>query len=1102
MINIESEIQKHKKIMYSSIVKKMPSMRSEEDLRIAFVKCLDSFCESCNLDFDSKHEVPLGKGRIDSVYSYVFIEFKKPGKIQDNLESSGAKEVVAQIKDRFNALANQHKELKLKKYFAIGTDGKNYVFARYKNGEVEISAPVPNSEYAIETVLRKVSACGKGGRALTSENLAEDFSIENIEIASAIKSFYLTALNSKHPKTKTFIQQWMLHFSEVCGYSIENPSEEIRELCKSISGSSQRPELILFSLHTYYSVFIKLLAAEILHYLHNLGTFVTQDLEASEKNLKEKILLLERGAIFKEIGLKNLLEGDLFSWYVDDWNSQISTSVRDLVKKLDRYEMASIGVDFSSANDLLKDLYEKLIPKAIRHSSGEYYTPDWLAQEVVESSGYTGQVGKRFLDPSCGSGTFLIEAINSKIANLRDVDSKSAVKEILNTVVGFDLNPIAVISARVNYLIAIFPYLRSRDIEIEIPIYLTDSILTPCYKEIRELTHILRFQTAAGDFLIPKEIIKKEIMPAFCEQLEEAVKAKLSGASLWGILEKKFELNKELRSDYLNLYNKLLTLDKERRNGVWARIIKNMFAPVLNGKFDYVCGNPPWVRWSYLPPAYRDATKHVWVDYGLFSLSGKQAQLSGGEKDISQLFSYVCLDHYLNDTGTLAFLITQSVFRAKGQADGFRRFQLGNREQFKIKSIHDLVDIKPFDGVGNKTVFFVAQKGAKTSFPIPYLRWAKNKKHKFDVHSSLNHVLKSVNIEELEAKPGGERESSFLQVSSKSGSKTLTSLHGKSYYKALRGAGTDPYAVFQFEKIIKLGTNNFLVTNRSKGTKKKTKKVEKNIEADYIFPFVEGSNIESGYISGNSYGLMVQDVEKRLAVKKTELASNAPKTLSYLCEFESTLKSRKSKFVKQLMERSDFYSMYGISKETIAEWKVVWRRMGDTFKCSILGPYSDKETKKKQWIPTDTVAYLAAKNQKEALYLWAILNSTVFRWYLNSVSTPGRGYAPPNVVNQFKLEKFDNTNQDQRKILKSSISFFKKLYIAQSKSNYENLQQAFNDLDQRVAIIYGISVDRLQKMKQELPTRELREITFIGREGKIEISRNMTSAVDKLTKAV
>jgi len=42
----------------------------------------------------------------------------------------------------------------------------------------------------------------------------------------------------------------------------------------------------------------------------------------------------------------------------------------------------------------------------------------------------------------------------------------------------------------------------------------------------------------------------------------------------------------------VELYKKLCRLKKEGINGIWARIIKNAFAPLFVGRFDFVAGNP------------------------------------------------------------------------------------------------------------------------------------------------------------------------------------------------------------------------------------------------------------------------------------------------------------------------------------------------------------------------------------------------------------------------------------------------------------------------------------------------------------------------------
>jgi len=47
----------------------------------------------------------------------------------------------------------------------------------------------------------------------------------------------------------------------------------------------------------------------------------------------------------------------------------------------------------------------------------------------------------------------------------------------LKNIVGFDLNPLAVLAARTNYLIALGKLIKYKRGEIEIPVYFADSIL-------------------------------------------------------------------------------------------------------------------------------------------------------------------------------------------------------------------------------------------------------------------------------------------------------------------------------------------------------------------------------------------------------------------------------------------------------------------------------------------------------------------------------------------------------------------------------------------------------------------------------------------------
>lgn len=68
---------------------------------------------------------------------------------------------------------------------------------------------------------------------------------------------------------------------------------------------------------------------------------------------------------------------------------------------------------------------------------------------------------------------------------------------------GIDLNPIAVLAARVNYLLALLELLPHRTGDIEIPVYLADSVLTPIRGESLCDEDRLIFKTVVGDLAVP-----------------------------------------------------------------------------------------------------------------------------------------------------------------------------------------------------------------------------------------------------------------------------------------------------------------------------------------------------------------------------------------------------------------------------------------------------------------------------------------------------------------------------------------------------------------------------------------------------------------------
>jgi len=165
------------------------------------------------------------------------------------------------------------------------------------------------------------------------------------------------------------------------------------------------------------------------------------------------------------------------------WSAEIARLIRRLATAIAEYDTDTLSqTPCQDGGDLLGPLYQELFPGRLRHELGEYYTPDWLAEHVLDVAGYSGEPGQQLFDPACGSGTFLLKAIR-RVRAWHEANAESCppadgelCRRIFANVVGCDLNPLAVLTAKANYLIAMRDLLPPAG-RVEIPVRLCDSIL-------------------------------------------------------------------------------------------------------------------------------------------------------------------------------------------------------------------------------------------------------------------------------------------------------------------------------------------------------------------------------------------------------------------------------------------------------------------------------------------------------------------------------------------------------------------------------------------------------------------------------------------------
>lgn len=1051
---------------------------SEMDLQIEVEKALEVFRKEANLpELKGHHNVTIGEGHPDSVYDYVVIEYKKPGLLKESNDAPKNREVIKQLKDRFVDLKKEHKK-DITELFGVGTDGHYFIFARVRSGKWDISQPLPRSDHTVETFLRRLVSLGVAGKPFLPDYLAGDFGAESERklAREGIEKLYwrIRAIEKDpdtYPKAKVLFDQWRILFGEVCGYDIKTPSSKIKQLGEFYGVKKDpNPAALLFAVHSYYSLFMKFLAAEIATLFNPLSTSFLARLHqtGSSENLSEELRELEDGGIYHHLGIKNFLEGDLFSWYLDAWDDEIVKVIRQMVACLDEYDPKTLSIDPVESRDLLKKLYQLLFPKTVRHDLGEYYTPDWLAELVIERVGYDGNPDQRVLDPACGSGTFLVMAINKvrEYAEKNMIPKHELLPKILNNIVGFDLNPLAVMAARTNYLMALRELLKLGG-EIEIPVYLCDSIMTPAeYGELitKEGTatggigKVQELKTSAASFMIPTEIAQsRQAVAAYTEELEHCIRNDYTEDEfIHRIKGEKIPVASE--DLHKTLYRQVLKLKKQNQNDIWARIIKNSFAPLFIEPVDYAIGNPPWINWENLPEIYKEDVKPVMKSYGLMSAMGWSARLGPAKYDISSLFVYSSVGRYLSDKGKLGFLVTQSLFQGDA-GGGFRRFEYtmqSKKELFKVEEVYDLTSFQPFEKANNRTSFLICTKGKKTEYPLPY--WKVYKEGSFEFDTPLETTRKYLQFDQRQAQPVKKDDPTSRWLILGEEESWVEKALGESDYKALMGSNTEgANGVYWVEIIDKAERGSFLVRNVVKGLKRPVPQKTKPVESFFFYPLLRSGDLTKWQIRIDAYIIFTSKHFAEISEKTVK--QNYPKTWAYfsIAEFKKALAQRKSFHHKLGAAGYPFYTMYG-SEEMLGSYKTVWKRMGNRIEAAVVAKGDSRWLPNKPVIPQETIIFVSSESLDEAHYLCAVVNSGTLELVVKHYSTVGgKAFASAHVLQHVRVPKFNSKNKLHDKL--SQLS--QRAHQLQAAGKEKELAEVEKRVDEAAAELWGITSKEL-----------------------------------------
>ena len=432
----------------------------------------------------------------------------------------------------------------------------------------------------------------------------------------------------------------------------------------------------------------------------------------------------------RDTGLQGIVESDFFAWPLEVGGLPLVKAVADRVARFDWR---------NAPGDIAAILYETVIPPDERRQLGEYYTPHWLARAMVREV-VTDPLDRHVLDPACGSGTFIAEAVShfTAAAVRTRLEPVETLDRLRSSVTGIDVHPVAVHLARAAWVLAARPALqRAADAgygdTVSVPVYLGDALQLRFHADDllggREV-HIQVEDEQNTSLAFPVSLVERaDVFDPLMGDIADAIE---SGGDPLIALDDHGITNAGERRTLQRTIAAMQELHARGRNHIWAYYTRNLVRPVAlsRGKVDVIVGNPPWLNYNSTVSTLRSELERQSKDlYGIWA-GGRYAT----HQDVAGLFFARCTDLYLKDGGLIGMVMPHSALQT-GQYSKWRtgkwesRGATGLVADFGWKTAWDLEGLEPnnFFPVPASVVFARRAGTADRALAVPLVgeaeRW-------------------------------------------------------------------------------------------------------------------------------------------------------------------------------------------------------------------------------------------------------------------------------------------------------------------------------------------------------------------------------------------
>jgi len=873
-----------------------------------------------------EQRVPEAQGRIDALLGRTAFEVK----------SDLARELGAAEEQLSRYLPEREKATR-SRFVGIATDGLDWRVYEWRDDALVLLRAFRTDAAKPETLLAWLD----GAAAIRTELPTDALTLTN-ELGPESVAFRRAEADLKElwakletgPSVTLKRRLWQQLLRLVYGRDIENEA--------------------LWLQHTYLVIVAKAIAARVLGF-----------------DVDDPALLMS-GRRFIAMGVVGAVEADFFDWVLEDAKG------RDLIVRLARHVARFRLHDVEI--DVLKLLYEALIDREERHGLGEYYTPDWLAAKMVRQA-IDLPLEQRVLDPACGSGTFLFHAVRHHLsaAAKAKTDPKTRAEMACALIAGLDIHPVAVIIARVTYLLALGEALTTRGGDISIPVYVGDSmqlsvssVLTGKELEIRvpppENGKDGGKITVGGETLrFPEAICSNpHLLDDVVERMRMSSEQGHPAASFRASVRNLGVADADL-GQITDTYQRYDALRRSERNTIWAYVARNLSRPLYlsagERRSDVLIGNPPWLAFRYMSSDLQKDFRRLAQEERIH-VGGKLAT----QNDLSALFFARSVALYLKVGGRIAFVMPLAAM-TRGQ---FEKFRSGSFETKSVQFEDAWVlgdDVQPLFPVPSCVLFAKVDRGLGRALP--------EKVRRYSGVLPYRNAPESVADEMLTVVDGAPRpdEASYEA--------------GSPYRSAFRqGATLVPRMLCLVERAQtgRIGGNPKmpLVMSRRTGQEKRPWKnligIEQAVEAEFLRPVLLGESILPFRVFRPFEGVIPVD-EKGTMLDAAAAGRRGMTGLSgWLKQAEETWETNKTATVS-LSGQFDYYGKL-TSQFPIASIRVVYAKAGTLPAAAIVEDRGAVIDHKLYWA--------AVTDRREALYLASILGCELARKRVENLQSRGQ----------------------------------------------------------------------------------------------------------------